>query len=99
MPRIVQPSVRETAFNCPHCGAFTTQHWYELDAEEITGDPPLPFVVRQEQKNGLINNREIPDAAKKEMLVWFETLEKGLVFIREKHESTWVKNGVDNLNL
>ncbi len=37
------PSIRETAFDCPHCGAYTTQFWYALAAESIDREPPTPI--------------------------------------------------------
>jgi len=33
--KYVAPSVKETAFNCPHCGALTTQTWYSTHAEGL----------------------------------------------------------------
>ena len=29
------PSITETAFDCPHCGAFTTQYWFDLHAGRL----------------------------------------------------------------
>ena len=37
----VAPSVRETAFNCPHCHAFAHQYWYSLRARRLEGKLPL----------------------------------------------------------
>ena len=36
------PSIKKTAFDCPHCGAFTTQYWFNLHAEELEDGEPLP---------------------------------------------------------
>ena len=33
----VTPSVRKTAFNCPHCDALAHQSWYLLGARELQG--------------------------------------------------------------
>lgn len=41
-PKFVPPSLNETAFNCPHCGALTTQTWYSLTAKEMKkGEKPV----------------------------------------------------------
>ncbi len=44
------PSIKETAFECPHCGAYTTQHWYVLFAKKLgeEGDILLPIVPNNE---------------------------------------------------
>ena len=38
----VLPSTRETAFNCPHCGALIGQKWHDLTARAIPGQNGLP---------------------------------------------------------
>ena len=43
--KYVSPSVRETAFNCPHCGALTTQQWYQFRAQPLRGERRVPFVI------------------------------------------------------
>ncbi|MDK1489409.1 DUF4145 domain-containing protein [Sinorhizobium sp. 7-81] len=42
--KYVTPSVRKTAFNCPHCHVLTTQFWYSAHAHRLEKDN-LPFVV------------------------------------------------------
>ena len=41
--RHVPPSTRETAFNCPHCGALANQQWHSLTADTHSGQNVLPF--------------------------------------------------------
>ena len=43
--RHVPPSTRETAFNCPHCGALTSQKWHSMRAVAQPDPSPLPKVV------------------------------------------------------
>lgn len=38
----VPPAVDETAFECPHCGVLTTQHWHELRSVARTREAPRP---------------------------------------------------------
>lgn len=42
--KYVSPSVRETAFNCPHCGVLTQQFWYKAHAVSM-GRTDLPALV------------------------------------------------------
>ena len=41
--RHVPPSTRETAFNCPHCGALATQQWHCLMAATKSDQNVRPF--------------------------------------------------------
>ncbi len=36
----VPPSIRESAFSCPYCGAFTSQKWYECATVDIPTKTP-----------------------------------------------------------
>ena len=33
--KYVSPSINVTAFNCPHCGALTSQTWYAVELVEL----------------------------------------------------------------
>lgn len=39
---IVPPSVKETAFNCPHCNVFTQQTWLRVRAQHLPTGQRLP---------------------------------------------------------
>jgi hypothetical protein len=41
--KYVPPSITETAFNCPHCGALTSQYWFEVYAVKLE-DRNTPFI-------------------------------------------------------
>ena len=45
MKHVTPPSVRETAFNCPHCYAFAHQSWYSIGAK-IKDENQLPPIVK-----------------------------------------------------
>jgi hypothetical protein len=38
------PSIKKAAFDCPHCGAFTTQYWFSIYAKELEDSRPLPIL-------------------------------------------------------
>lgn len=40
----IPPSVKETAFSCPHCYAFANQKWFVLYVTETPNTNPLPLV-------------------------------------------------------
>ena len=45
----VPPSIKETAFNCPHCGALANQHWHSLMAIPRSYKEPLPQFLDRER--------------------------------------------------
>jgi len=89
MSRIVQPSVDETAFNCPHCSAFTTQHWYDLHAKEINGEQRLPFVGGEEFIHSIAASIDSTQEEKASNLVFIQRLNTGLVFFDEIQQSSY----------
>ncbi|MCL1084170.1 hypothetical protein L2746_19815, partial [Shewanella psychromarinicola] len=38
------PLISKTAFSCPHCGAYTTQHWYKMNAAPYDEDNRTPMI-------------------------------------------------------
>ena len=46
--KYVAPSIRETAFNCPNCGALAKQEWHSLRASSYPEEKPLPRIMDSE---------------------------------------------------
>src|SRR5437899_754835 len=98
MTKIVTPSTAQTAFSCPHCGAFTTQHWYKLRAEEITGERETPFIPRPDHRKKLQQSPELDRETKERLASWIDRMVTGLVFF-DKQEGTYLQLSVENLHL
>ena len=79
----VEPSIRETAFSCPHCSAFTTQYWYKFRADPISGEQPTPSIPNEEFKKRFLSNRDMPDEAKRDILATIDKMLTGFVFFEE----------------
>lgn len=93
-----EPSTRQTAFSCPHCGAYTTQHWYSVRAYEQSGERKTPFIPSKEDKESLEAATEIPEKTKDILRKFFSDLATGLVFFRDAdHEGS--RRRVENLYL
>lgn len=79
--RFVSPSVRETAFNCPHCGALAQQAWYSLHVRRNWNEHPLPLVF-EEARRRKVGPGEIHDDAEKEAFIrWAQDLKSGQPFV------------------
>ena len=95
----VDPSVREAAFSCPHCGAFTTQHWLNLLARREPEDSPLPVLPVAGQREAWENDKNIRPDEKKMLLKWVDDCSAGNPFfeIQQQWQSSNIK--VENAHL
>jgi hypothetical protein len=78
--KYVTASVRETAFNCPHCGALASQQWY---TSYITGLENSPFIPEDDFIQKVLNDNEIDHAMKERFLDDAKKRNGGLVFIEK----------------
>ena len=99
MTKHVPPSVKETAFSCPHCGAYTTQFWYDLYAFSLSEKNPKPFIPSESDKERFIQDSDIPQERREDILEWFDKMLTGLVYLEYQSESTYAHNKVYNLHL
>lgn len=99
MTKNVTPSVKETAFSCPHCAAFTTQFWFILCANRTSEDSPIPFIPTESHKGKYAESTDVPDESKKYLLEWFDKMLAGLVFVESLGQGKYCANSVSNLFL
>ena len=77
----VPPSIHEVAFDCPHCGAYTTHTWHDLRAAALTGETRIPSVPTPDTIEAIRADEEIPDDIKDTFLSYLEKVARGLVFL------------------
>lgn len=91
-PKYVSPTVKNTAFNCPHCGVLTTQYWHAGYANMLQGATPrfvTPLDVESERLNGGTTPKQIAELATeknrltqlatKRPVIWKDTFTVGAV--------------------
>ncbi len=94
--KYVEASVRETAFNCPHCGVLTTQYWYSIYADSLPAKTP-PVIITKESF-GQLNFGQIEDVeTKKKFVSWAEKMLVGRPFIEAN--ATYRAYDVHNLTM
>ena len=96
MPSQSQPSIRETAFCCPHCSAFTSQYWFGLGANSLIGDP-IPFIPTAKGRIAVADNTKLSQDDRKKLLDYFDQLLTGLVFLEPG--SKYAEYKIENLHL
>lgn len=97
--KYVSPSVRETAFNCPHCGTLTTQFWYSLHAKNARGDKPLPIVIPADDERKF-DFLDVEDRTEREHLVdFFRKLKLGRPFFDKSGDAIYAHPALQNVNV
>jgi len=95
----VPPSIDEVAFDCPHCGAYTTQTWHQLWADLLAGERRAPGVPRSDVIEVIQANEEIPEDLKERWSAYYERVARGLVFLDTDNKGKYLSLDVVNLHL
>jgi hypothetical protein len=90
------PSINETAFDCPHCGAYTTQYWFHAYASRYDENSTPHFPDRESMKH-ITEDKEISSEVKNNILEWYERINLGLVFLSKLNDSKYVNYEAENL--
>ncbi|NUT60144.1 hypothetical protein [Herbaspirillum sp. C9C3] len=76
--KVVSPSISESAFSCPHCGAFTTQYWYDATIQRRRKDTPVPFFPDAGFRERISHEKAIDEDARRHLLEFAQKVESGL---------------------
>lgn len=97
MTTYVSPSIRETGFNCPHCGVLTSQEWHQVFADSLHTEARVPFIPDEEWQTSLSDDTNIEAETKKRFLLWTDRMRSGLVFLDEQRNTAYQRTDVGNL--
>ena len=99
MTRIVQPSIQETAFNCPYCAAFTSQHWKVIFTKGIESKPPTPVLASPGYVNKMLaRNKGLDESKTIELTTHWKKIESGEIVLGDAGP-IFDARGVANLHL
>ncbi len=93
------PLITKTAFNCPHCGAYTTQYWYKLFASSYSEEHRMPTIPSEGLIDTIRNDSNIPDERKESIIVWFKKMLSGKPFIEKSDTSPYSPPILNNCNI
>jgi hypothetical protein len=96
--KYVPPSITETAFNCPHCGALTSQYWFEVYAVKLE-DRNTPFIPDANILKEIHEDRHLLAEAKQRLIDDVNNRNSGIVFFKEHKNACYSHTEAANLSL
>lgn len=95
--KYVPPSIVQTAFNCPHCGALAKQSWFKLAANRHEKDElPERFL---EDRADLSVLKEMDEEQRERLLNWFNRVKTGLPTIEPNQGGRYYYFDIFNTNV
>jgi len=91
------PSINKTAFSCPHCNAFTTQHWYKLFLAPFSEDSRTPNIPDPSIKERFQNDKNIDKEMKATLIEWVDKMTIGKPFVNIESSSCYSKAKLMNM--
>ena len=93
------PEIHKTAFSCPHCNAYTTQHWSKLYSDSYSEERRTPSIPDQSLKERFQNDQEMNPEIKKRLIEWVDKMSAGKPFTDVQENSCYSRHLLMNLNI
>jgi len=93
------PEINKTAFSCPHCNAYTTQHWSKLYSDSYPEEHRTPNIPDPSLKEQFENEREIDQKLKAHLIEWVDKMTAGKPFTEVQEDSCYSRRLLMNLNI
>lgn len=95
----VPPSISETAFNCPHCGALAKQYWFDIRADAKGEDHPTPTIVLETNDRDW-DFSDVEDEELREKLMWWaKKMKTGRPFFESGKDGSYSFQHLHNVSV
>lgn len=99
MSKRVEPSIAESAFNCPHCGALAAQRWSSGYAEMLPENTKTPTLPSSDIFERIEAEEELDEPTKETFRSYFRRAVAGEVFLHRKENGSYLYHQIVNLHL
>ncbi|MGF6727558.1 hypothetical protein P3T43_006950 [Paraburkholderia sp. GAS41] len=99
MTQQIEPSICETAFNCPHCGAFTTQTWFHSFVQRVTNEDRVPSIPDATVLENVQVDPDISDETRINLASYFEKVLSRRAFLEPLKTSAYCDLQLENVHI
>jgi len=93
------PLISKTAFSCPHCGAYTTQKWYQLTVDPYNAQRRTPTIPDEAMVASFKNDQDMPEDTRGKLVKWVEGMLSGRPFFENAKKTLYNNPTVQNCNI
>jgi hypothetical protein len=94
--KVVTPSIQETAFSCPHCGAYTSQTWARLFADYLSGEVNTPFIPDDETLERIRTASQLPPDQVNRLDEHIQQIKRGSPFLERHDKGSYFTTEIHN---
>lgn len=98
--KVVEPSVTETAFNCPHCHVLTSHEWFVAYGSSVCTRNRTPLILDgQAKEQRLKETAGEPPEFRQALLGYISQVESGEPFLQRIGNGYTVEGEIGNLHI